>query len=171
MIKFIGVLLIVSGGMLLGHYFAEKNLIRIHILEEFEQALQYIYGEIEYAALDIGEIFGSLEVRSRYCGGFWAYMYNRLLENNGGDLYSIWLDGLDNSTWAMYLLYEDKLFIEEVGKNTGSLDRQSQLHTLEIFKNRLEGIISAARSEYKGKAKVCHAVGAAAGIFISVLLV
>ena len=123
MIKFIGVVLIVSGGVLLGHYFAEKTLIRIHILEEFEQALQFIYGEIEYAAVDIGEIFGSLAVRSRYCGGFC------------------------------------------------SLDRQSQLHTLEIFKSRLEGIISAARSEYKGKAKVCHAVGAAAGIFISVLLV
>ena len=143
MIKFIGVVLIVSGGVLLGHYFAEKTLIRIHILEEFEQALQFIYGEIEYAAVDIGEIFGSLAVRSRYCGGFWAYMYDRLLENNGGDLNSI--------GWKP--------------------DQQSQLHTLEIFKSRLEGIISAARSEYKGKAKVCHAVGAAAGIFISVLLV
>lgn len=171
MIKFIGVVLIVSGGVLLGHYFAEKSIIRIHILEEFEQALQFIYGEIEYAAADIGEIFGSLAIRSRYCGDFWAYMHDRLSENNGGDLYSIWSDGMDNSTWTRYLLYEDRLFIEEVGKNTGSLDRQSQLHTLRIFKNRLEGIISDARSEYKGKAKVCHAVGAAAGIFISVLLV
>ena len=39
-VKFIGVVFIISGGLLAGHYFAEKSLIRIHILEELEQALQ-----------------------------------------------------------------------------------------------------------------------------------
>lgn len=171
MIKLIGVVFIILGGILSGHYFAEKSLMRIHILEEIEQALQFIYGEIEYAAADIAGIFGSLSVRSRYCSEFWLYMHDRLLENEGGALYSIWEDGLNNSTWSKYLLYEDRLFMAEVGKNTGNLDRQSQLHTLDIFKKRLGDMILAARSEYKGKAKVCHAAGTAAGIFLSILLV
>lgn len=171
MIKFIGVFFTVSGGMLAGHYFADKSLIRIHILEELEQALQFIYGEVEYAALDIAEIFSSLSLRGRYCRDFWNSMYSRLLEKNGCDLYSIWISELDNSSWVKYLLHEDRLFLQEVGKNTGNLDRQSQLHTLEIFKNRISNTIETARSEYRDRARVCHAVGAAAGIFISILLV
>ena len=170
-VKFIGVVFIISGGLLAGHYFAEKSLIRIHILEELEQALQFMYGEIEYAASAITGIFGSLAARSRYCKEFWLYMHDRLLENEGGALYSIWEDGLDKSVWSKYLLYEDRLFMGETGKNIGNLDRQSQLHTLEIFKKRLANIILAARSEYKARAKVCHAAGAAAGIFLSILLV
>lgn len=171
MIKFIGVLLIVSGGILAGNYFAEKGRIRIHILEELEQALQFIYGGIEYAAEDIAEIFASLALRGRYCSGFWLRMYDRLSERTGCDLYSIWVSELDNSSWIKYLLYEDRLFLEEVGKNTGNLDRQSQLHTLEIFKNRISSMIKAAKSGYKDRARVCHATGAAAGIFISILLI
>lgn len=171
MIKFIGVLLIISGSILSGHYFAEKSRIRIHILEEIEQALQFMYGEIEYAALDITGIFLNLSERSSYCKDFWLFMHDRLLQNEGGALYNIWEEGLNNSTWAKYLLYEDRLFMGEVGKNTGNLDRQSQLHTLDIFKKRLDGIIQAAKSEYKGKAKVCHVTGAVAGIFVSILLV
>lgn len=170
MIKFIGIVFIISGGMLTGHYFAEKSLMRIHILEELEQALQFMYGEIEYAAADITGIFAGLSERSRYCKDFWIYMYDRLSENEGGALYSIWEEGLYRSTWSKYLLYEDRLFMGETGKNIGNLDRQSQLHTLEIFKKRLNNIILAAKSEYKGKAKVCHAAGAAAGIFLSILL-
>lgn len=171
MIKFIGVLLTVSGGILAGHYFADKSLIRIHILEELEQALQFIYGEVEYAALDIAEIFSSLSLRGRYCNDFWLNMCNRLLERNGCDLYSIWVDELYSSSFVKYLLYEDRLFLEEVGKNTGNLDRQSQLHTLKIFKNRIDSMIEDARNGYKDRARVCHAVGAAAGIFVSILLV
>ena len=171
MTRFIGMVLIISGGIISVHYFAENILIRIHILEEFEQALQFMYGEIEYSAADIAGIFKSLAARSRHCRDFWLFMYDRILKNEGGTLYSIWEEGLNNSGWARYLLYEDRLFMEEVGKNTGNLDRQSQLHTLDIFKKRLAGIISAARSEYKGKAKACHAAGAAAGVFLSILLV
>lgn len=170
MIKIIGVVFIISGGVLAGHYFAEKSLMRIHILEELEQALQFIYGEVEYAAADITGIFASLSVRSRYFKDFWIYMHDRLLANEGGALYSIWEDGLEKSAFSKYLLYEDRLFMGETGKNIGNLDRQSQLHTLEIFKKRLNNIILAAKSEYKGRAKVCHAAGAAAGIFLSILL-
>jgi len=171
MIKFIGVVFIISGGVLSGHYFAEKSLIRIHILEELEQALQFIYGEIEYSALDISEIFGNLAPRGRYCKDFWAGMQEKLAGREGRSLYSIWEEALDKSGWTKYLLYQDMLFLKEVGKNTGNLDRQSQLHTLEIFKNRLEDIITVSKSSYKDKARVCHTVGAAAGILASVMLV
>lgn len=171
MIKLIGVLFIVLGAILAGHYFAEKSRIRIHILEELEQALQFIYGEVEYAAEDIAEVFAKLSLRGRYCNDFWLRMHDELLENAGCSLYSIWTDELESSLWVKYLLYEDRLFLEEVSKNIGNLDRQSQLHTLEIFKNRIRGMIEAAKSGYKDRARVCHAVGAAAGIFISILLV
>lgn len=171
MIKMLGVICILTGTVLTGHYFAEKSLVRIYILEELEQALQYMYGEIEYAAEDITEIFSDLALRSRYCGDFWLGMCDRLRERSGCDLYNIWTVGLNGCRWTKYLLYEDRLLLDEVGKNTGNLDRQSQLHTLEIFKNRLAGIIADAKRVYKDKARVCHAVGAVAGIFISVLLI
>ena len=50
MLKITGVLLILTGCTGVGLYTAMRYLIRIHLLEEIEQAMQFIYSEIEYAA-------------------------------------------------------------------------------------------------------------------------
>ena len=52
MLKIAGVLLVLTGCTGVGLYTAMRYLIRIHLLEEIEQAMQFIYSEIEYAACD-----------------------------------------------------------------------------------------------------------------------
>ena len=46
MLKIAGVLLILTGCTGVGLYTAMRYLIRIHLLEEIEQAMQFIYSEI-----------------------------------------------------------------------------------------------------------------------------
>lgn len=98
-------------------------------------------------------------------------MGNNLLEKSGRSLYDVWQTELEKCRWYTLLSYDDRQFMGELGKNIGNLDRMSQLHTLEIFKQRLVIVINDARDEYKGQAKVCHVVGVTAGIFISILLI
>lgn len=67
MLKIAGVLLILTGCTGVGLYTAMRYLIRIHLLEEIEQAMQFIYSEIEYAACDMVEIMHMLAARSNAC--------------------------------------------------------------------------------------------------------
>ena len=169
--KIILTMLIIMGCAMSGHYFARKYLIRIYILEELEQAIRFMYGEIEYSADDISEVFGQLLPHSSYLKGFWEMVRGRLLESRGQDLCSIWKEAMESEGVFALLADEDILLIEGLGKNIGSLDRQSQLGVLKLFEKRLGSIIEEAKGAYKGQAKVCHVVGVTAGIFISVLLI
>ena len=169
--KIIGTMLIIMGCAMSGHYFAGKYLIRIHILEELEQAIRFMYGEIEYSADDISEVFEKLLVHSSYFKCFWEAVREGLLARKGKDLSSIWKEVMENESVFKLLSHEDILLIGELGKNIGSLDRQSQLGALKLFEKRLGSILEEARGAYKGQAKVCHVVGVTAGIFISVLLI
>ena len=108
---------------------------------------------------------------SSYLKGFWETVRGCLLERRGQDLGSIWKEAMGNEGVFALLADEDILLIEGLGKNIGSLDRQSQLGVLKLFEKRLGSIIEEAKGAYKGQAKVCHVVGVTAGIFISVLLI
>lgn len=169
--KIIGTILIITGCAMSGHYFARKYLTRIYILEELEQAIRFMYGEIEYSADDISEVFGRLLLNSSYLKGFWAVVRERLLARDGQDLSSIWKEAMESERVFSLLLDGDILLIGGLGKNIGSLDRQSQLGVLKLFERRLGSIIEEAKGEYRGQAKVCHVVGVTAGIFISILLI
>lgn len=79
MLKIAGVLLILTGCTGVGLYTAMRYLIRIHLLEEIEQAMQFIYSEIEYAACDMVEIMHMLAARSNACRMFWCRMEEALL--------------------------------------------------------------------------------------------
>ena len=72
MIKFVGVIFILSGSFMCGHYFADRYLMRVYILEEFMQALQYIYSEIEYSVADMSEVFDMIAERTKYLSEFFT---------------------------------------------------------------------------------------------------
>lgn len=61
--------------------------------------------------------------------------------------------------------------LRSIGENLGNMDRQTQLHTLEIFQTRLREILMQARQEYGEKAKVSGIVWITAGLFLALVLV
>lgn len=171
MLKIVGVALIFFGCSGMGVYAASRYATRIRMLAELEQALQYLYGEIEYSGSDIIELFHRLAFRQGYFECLWENMGNCLQEYDGQGFFFHWKRELKAVGEIGCLKSEDMELICSIGENLGNMDRQTQLHTLGIFQERLRGILLRARQEYREKAKVSGIAWITAGLFLALLLV
>lgn len=171
MLKLFGVCLIVCGCSGLGWYAVTGYATRLHMLGEAEQALHFLYGEIEYSGCDMIELLDKLAVRGGYFGSFWSGMAECLQKYDGQRFSEHWQQEIRKIPEIRNLKEEDLELLLEVGENLGNMDRYTQLHTLEIFKERLHAIIGQARAEYRDKAKVSMVVGVTAGFLLTLLLI
>ncbi|MDD7404224.1 MAG: stage III sporulation protein AB [Butyribacter sp.] len=171
MLKGVGICLVIAGCSGMGWYMAERHALRIRMLNEFEQALQFLYGEIEYAGCDMVELFDKLAFRGGYFAPFWLQMSGKLRSYDGVRFWEHWCRELPKISGYQNLQEEDLEILLGIGANLGNLDRQTQLHTIQIFQKRLQEVIVTARQEYRGKAKVSCVIGITAGIFLALLLI
>ena len=81
MLKAAGVILILFGCGGLGWHAVLRHTARIKMLAELEQALQYLYGEIEYSGSDMMELLDRLAARQGYFGDLWKNMGDCLQKN------------------------------------------------------------------------------------------
>lgn len=171
MLKICGFVLVMAGCSGLGGYMVIRYASRIRILGELEQALQFLYGEIEYSGCDIIELLDKLAVRSSYFTGLWQNMYRCLQEYDGQGFAYHWQKELKAVVGIECLKEEDMELLLAIGGNIGNTDRQTQLHTLHIFQERLREILVRARQDYRERAKVSMVVGITAGFFLALVLV
>ena len=169
-LKMLGAVLVVAGGGGCGWYLAYGARQRISILQELQQAILILYGDIEYAAGDLAENMERLAGRTEFFSVFFMKVSGRLGEKMGQSLCRIWKEEL----WALpcrtRLQKEDMDFLEELGRHLGNLDRNTQLHTLQVMQGRLEQAVEQAREEYGNRAKLFRVVGVTVGVFTAVLL-
>ena len=148
-LKMTGGAMVFAGGSGFGLWLAGKRKRRIEILRELAQVLILLYGEVEYAAVDMVEIFQKLSGKTCYFRGFFGNMYEGLLRAEDR---------------------EDVMLWREIGMHLGTLDRQTQLQTLHVLQDRLGRSIQDAETEYQSQAKVYRLVGITGGIFTAILL-
>ncbi len=168
--KLIGFIMVFLGSSGISGYIVGGYAVRIRILEELEQALQFLCGEIEYAACDMAELMERLAQRGYYFSDFFTQLREKILLCDGQPLSAYWKQGKRAVRGYESLTAEDLELFEAIGANLGNLDRQTQLHTLSIFSGRLAETIAQARSEYRNKAKVCSVAGITAGLFLAIAL-
>jgi len=171
MLKLFGVCLIVCGCSGLGWYAVTGYAARLRMLEEAEQALHFLYGEIEYSGCDMIELLDKLALRGGYFGSFWSGMAGCLQNYDGQRFSEHWQQEIKKIPEIRNLKAEDLELLMEVGGNLGNMDRYTQLHTLEIFQGRIRAIIGQAREEYRDKAKVSLVVGVTVGCLLVLLLI
>ena len=168
--KIVGGILVFSGGCGCGIWMAGRKKKRINILRELEQVLIFLYGEIEYAGADIVEIFQRLAEKTDYFQSF----FREMGMETGGDqeetLYRLWDRKAEQSPAARWMDKEDLILWKETGKHLGTLDRQTQLQTLQVLQKRLGRQLAEAEMQYDSQARVCRLVGITGGIFTVILL-
>ena len=174
MLKIVGCLLVLAGCAGIGWYFSGMAGKRIRVMEELEGLLQRLYGEIEYAGSDMPEILQSLEEESVYFKGFWRRIAMRIAEGQSTRLWEIWRDEISRKEFhrkSIRFLGQEELFIlQEIGRSLGQTDRQSQLHTLALYQERLHKVLERVSREYHGQARVYRVAGVTAGCFLVILL-
>lgn len=171
MLKFVGVVCVVCGCSGIGWYAVSRYATRIRVLQELEQALQFLYGEISYSACDMVELMGKLSLRGGAFESFWKGIQELLLQHRGQPFLTYWKSQLTQIHGYQHLTGEDRSFIEKIGSNLGNLDRQTQLDTIQLFQKRLERTIGQAVNEFHGKAKISMVLGVTVGLFLAILLI
>ena len=171
MIKLLGFIMVVSGCGMLGVHYGQGYGIRIRLLEELEQLLQYIYGEIEYSAGDMAYIFQNCSMRAYFFCDFFEGLSGCITGGKTGTLAQFWQENMQYILYLKSLKSADRELIGELGSHIGNLDRMTQLHTLEIYRLRLEYILQDAKKNYESQKKLCSVLGVTAGFFLAVLLV
>ncbi len=167
--KVFGACLVFLGCGGIGIYMAVRSHVRIRIIRELEQVLQYLYGEIEYAAPDMAELMERLSVRKGFFSYFFERMRERILSHQGLRFQDYWKEEMKNIKEMETLSSSDRELLIQIGENLGNLDRMTQLRTLELFEKRLSEIRSKAEKEYYGKARISIVVWATGGIFLVLL--
>ncbi len=170
LIKIIGSILILAGSCGCGWYQAYREKRRIRALQELQQLLLLLYGDIEYAAGDLVGNLDRLSEKSCYFSEFFRQVRDRLEERSGQPLYQIWTSEVKNNLGHDILKREDLELLDEVGKELGGLDRHTQLKLLHIQGQRVEQQLQYAQENYQGRARLCHVLGVTVGIFTCVLL-
>lgn len=171
MLKLCGICLVISGCTGIGWYTVCRYASRLRILMELEKILHYLYGEIEYSCCDMIEILDKLMIRGGYFQKLWKELSIALQRYDGKCFSECWAEALGKQEEIQRnMTREDKEFLVEIGENLGNLDRNTQLHTLEIFQERVHEKIYQTRVEYRERAKVSMVVGITAGFFLTLVL-
>lgn len=169
-VKITGVLFVLAGGIGGGWHFAARKKQRIDVLQELEQALLLLYGDIDYAAGDMVETLEGLAGKTKYFSSFFHGVSCRLDRKCGQPLWKMWQEEMERSSAKNLLAPGDCELWKELGLHLGALDRQTQLHTLKLLQERLQQRIREADQEYRSQARVCRVLGVTVGVFAIILL-
>ncbi|MDE6851399.1 MAG: stage III sporulation protein AB [Lachnospiraceae bacterium] len=169
MLKIIGIGLIMAGCIGSGWFLSGKALRRIHLLEEWESLLQLLYGEVDYAGHDLPDLIRRMIDQSHETVQFWKRIDRQLGRWDAGRISTLWKKELQHRDWQ--ILQEQELrILEELGEIIGQTDRQTQLHSIHLYQQRLGMVLKQAKESYQGQARVYHVAGITVGSFLVILL-
>lgn len=169
MLKIMGIVLIMAGCIGSGWYLSGKALRRIHLLEEWESLLQLLYGEVDYAGHDLPDLFCRMIDQSRETASFWKRIDRQLRRGDAGRISTVWKQELQHRDWQI-LQEPERRILEELGEIIGQTDRQTQLHAIHLYQQRLGMVLKQAKESYQGQARVYHVAGITVGSFLVILL-
>lgn len=173
MLHITGAALVIFGGMGIGWYASGLYRLRLRLLWEISQVLQILYGEIEYAGTDMVELLYRLGRREGCLKDFFGQAAAEL-EKRQATFDTVWSDTLSAYTgqreYRLLFTGESIRLLQDIGRNLGNADRDTQLHTLQLFQKQLDTMIGQAELQYEGQARVCRVVGTVGGVFTAVLL-
>lgn len=169
-IKLCGICLVMAGSLGMGYYQVQKDRMRVSFLEEFERNLTFLYGEMQFSGEEIQHLFEKLGQSNGLLSTFWQRV-NILLEEQ----YDVTLSGcIKQAVTEMetknYVKAEELQILLGLGENIGSLDLETQLHTLKHYQKQLEEVTVSAKKRYREKSRIHMVLGATAGTFLSIVL-
>ncbi|HCT90311.1 MAG TPA: hypothetical protein DF613_02840 [Lachnospiraceae bacterium] len=156
---------------LLGMLYASRLKSRIRELKGLERMAMLIRQEIAYGRQPLPDIFERLGRRMEQPRADFLHALGRELKEHGDTGFSeIFSRQTDACLGTGSLRQEDLDSLKEMGAYLGYLDRDTQLHTLDMYLRDTEKRIRELSEQYPEKSRVCRTLGAMGGIFLAVLL-
>ena len=156
---------------LLGMLYASRLKSRIRELKGLERMAMLIRQEIAYGRLPLPDIFGRLGGRmEKPQADFLRALGGELKEHGDTRFEEIFSRQVDACLRTGNLRQEDLDSLKGMGAYLGYLDRDTQLHTLDMYLRDTQSKIRELSEQYPEKSRVCRALGIMGGLFLAVLL-
>lgn len=156
---------------LLGMLHASRLKTRIRELAGLERMAMLIRQEIAYGRQPLPDIFERLGRRMEQPqADFLRALGGELKERENVCFGEIFSRQTDACLRTGSLRQEDLDSLKAMGAYLGYLDRDTQLHTLDMYLRDTEKKIGELSEQYPEKSRVCRTLGVMGGIFLAVLL-
>lgn len=167
------VLLVLCGifSTMLGMLCASRLKSRILELKRLERMAMLIRQEIAYGRIPLPDIFDRLGRRiEQPQADFLKALAGELREHGDTCFSDIFSRQADTRLGTGNLRREDLDSLKGMGTYLGYLDRDTQIHTLDMYLRDTEKKIQELSEQYPEKSKICRTLGVMGGIFLVVLL-
>lgn len=169
-VKLAGAVLAAVSAALLGFTLGNDLRRRTEFLQEFHKGLLILHQEMEYRKTPLEEAL-------QYAGNslkeplssFLRETGIRLEKLPGAPFFSVWEEMADWYLSESLQKKEDFEFIRQLGRQLDGLEAEGNSRMLNIYEQRLQGMIASAKKEYEGKAQLYQRLGILGGIFLILL--
>ncbi|MCM1328565.1 MAG: stage III sporulation protein AB [Ruminococcus sp.] len=166
MLKFAGIILIISVTSFAGFYFSSALKKRETMLKKLNFMLEEILILLRYKSATVYEIAETLASDERFS----EFEFLGNVKPGGKTFRESWCGAVYGSTLSG-MKKSDIELIADIGKKLGTSDLEGQISTVLLQRSELETLIAAAEEECSKKAKLYRSLGALSGAFIAVMLI
>lgn len=143
---------------------------RISLLRELDRMAILIRQEILSGRATLPDIFAGLGRRMRPpLSVFLTGMSRELKTCSKAEMDEIFSRNVDTAFAESPLFKQDMDNLKEVGRYLGYLDRDTQIHTLELYVQETERTIAELVCQYPEKSRLYRTLGVMGGIMLAVL--
>lgn len=169
MFKLCGSGLVMCGSLLLGNYFVQSMMKRIHCLLELVQVLDEIEMKACYDGNLLPEIFEEMSKQHDSILGIWLASLARQINEEEKDFDSIWQD--TQQQLLQVLTGNDLQQLEQLGKRLMCSNTISLTQNLQYVKNRLQIYIEQLEKDFLNQKKLYYSLSACTGLLLVVVFI
>lgn len=167
MIKFIGIITVISISAFAGLYFSSSLKNRVVMLKKLNYMLDEIMIMLRYRSATVYEIAEALAADER----FTEFEFLGSIKQEGEKPFrDSWCEAAEKCR-LFGLKKSDTELICDIGKKLGTSDLDGQMSVIKLWQAEVTSAISSAESEYASKAKLYRTMGVLIGAFISIMLI
>ncbi len=170
--KIAGAVCIIAACTAMGFSFSFRLRCRYGELTELKKILYLLSGEIRFGGSTLDEAFEMVRDRCEEpYRGFFSALSGELKKGGGRTLSQIWREAVNEKLPGSRLSREDRNILQRVGEDLGCLDKETQLKSLSLSIEQLDGAGKALYAELPKKMKLYNYLGILTGVFLTIFLI
>lgn len=171
MLKVLGIFCILAGSTGIGALCAAELDLRIRELEELEQRMLLLKGEIRYMHRPLPEAFLHLSAGAPPpFHDFFRHMGEELQERLGCTADSLWKKNMKQDLQGLHINGQEWSGLEALGGMLGYLDVEMQINTLDHYLEQLKRSVARAADTAESRRKLYRYMGALGGAALVILI-
>ena len=170
-IRIVGAIVIVGACYLYAQLLSMRLMKRLYVLQDLHKLGRIFKASVRYVGADIDEVFEDIRKKvSEEVSRFLEVVIEEIRNRKVTDISQVWNKAIEEQLRDYYLSSEEISVIKRLGDTIGSLDRQMQIESADLYLCELGDRINILSEEMRIKNRLYRSISIATGIFIVLLI-